>query len=384
MSDNQEPAHSPLGASSAKRWMNCPGSISLFHAVTKEEDESEYAAEGTIAHKIAELCLKNGYSTEDFLLPRLGVGVPKDFEFAAVQSYVDFCRSKITKDTEVFIEYHVGAEEALRPHPDFYGTLDFGAHDPNTKLVLVDLKFGAGISVSAWENPQQMYYAFGFVLEHPDIPDDFPVEINIFQPRIGWEDPVRTYDTTAGALREWGYEVLLPAMGDAASIPDLKAGEWCRFCPRRIQCPLLQGMFKVAATIGVGNVPKLQDAALGQEWAQIDAVKMYIKAVESEAYKRLSTGREIEGLKLVDQRSRRVWKDGAVEIMELTLGDEAFNPCELRSPAELEKLGGVAKDVTKEWAYFPKTGYTVAASSDPKPAVKVETPEDTFSHLLNG
>lgn len=364
--------------------MNCPGSISLFHAVTTEEDESEYAAEGTIAHRIAELCLARGYNADDFMLPRLDVVVPEGFEFAAVQAYIDFCRSKVTKDTEVFIEYHVGAEEALRPHPDFYGTLDFAAHDPNKSLVLVDLKFGAGVSVQAHENPQQMYYAFGFVLEHPDIPNDFPVEINIFQPRIGWEDPVRTYNTTAGALRKWGHETLLPAMGDAVSMPDLKAGEWCRFCPRRVQCPLLQGMFKVAATMGVDSIPQLQTPALGQEWLQIEAVKIYIKAVEIETYRRLSLGQEVEGTKLIEKRSIRVWKPGATDVMELTLGDEAFNPRELRSPAELEKLGGIAKDVTKEWAYFPKTGYTVAAASDPKPAVKVETPAETFAHIIAG
>ncbi len=383
-----EPTHSPLGASSAKRWMECPGSVSLFKAFGEDEDESTYAAEGTLAHKMAELCIKYGWNARD-LAGRTDVGpeeasFPAEFDFDAVQVYVDFCRSKITQDTEVFIEYRIGGLELTRPHPSFYGTLDFCAHDPRTKIVIADLKFGAGIPVEVEKNPQQMYYAFGFVLEHPDIPDDMPVELNIVQPRIPWDRPIKTWTVTAGELRKWGTEVLLPGMDAALVEPDLKAGEWCRFCPRKLQCPLLQGMFKVAATIGTERIPTLQSPALGQEWLLIDAVKMYLRAVEAEAFKRLNLGQDIEGVKLVDKRSVRVWKEGATEVMLMLLGEEAYNPPELKSPPELEKLGGAAKDVVKEWAYYPKTGYTVAAATDRKPGVKVETPAETFANIIAG
>ena len=62
-------AHALLGPSSAARWMACPPSVNL----TKDmpDTTSEYAAEGSLAHEIAELKLKKkivdpGMSTRKF------------------------------------------------------------------------------------------------------------------------------------------------------------------------------------------------------------------------------------------------------------------------------------------------------------------------------
>lgn len=48
--------HAVLSASSAHRWLNCPGSVSL----TKDmpDTKSEYAEEGRLAHAVAELKLR--------------------------------------------------------------------------------------------------------------------------------------------------------------------------------------------------------------------------------------------------------------------------------------------------------------------------------------
>ena len=46
--------HSPLGASSAERWMNCPGSVALIQALKLEgTDDPEYRKMGTAAHAAA-------------------------------------------------------------------------------------------------------------------------------------------------------------------------------------------------------------------------------------------------------------------------------------------------------------------------------------------
>ena len=52
------PAHSPLGASGASRWMKCPASPSLSKGWGNTE--SEFARQGTIAHALAALCLETG------------------------------------------------------------------------------------------------------------------------------------------------------------------------------------------------------------------------------------------------------------------------------------------------------------------------------------
>ena len=49
-------AHAVLSASSAHRWLNCPGSVLLEREYP--DSTSEFAAEGTLAHEICELKLR--------------------------------------------------------------------------------------------------------------------------------------------------------------------------------------------------------------------------------------------------------------------------------------------------------------------------------------
>ena len=49
--------HALLSPSSAKRWLSCPASIALSAGIP-EPPESPYAAEGTLAHAVAESKLR--------------------------------------------------------------------------------------------------------------------------------------------------------------------------------------------------------------------------------------------------------------------------------------------------------------------------------------
>src|SRR4051812_2563885 len=64
------PAHSPLGASGAERWMNCPGSYHAADVVRKlgrfDEGDPEYRTQGVNAHTAAAYCLETG--TEAWML----------------------------------------------------------------------------------------------------------------------------------------------------------------------------------------------------------------------------------------------------------------------------------------------------------------------------
>ena len=48
--------HALLGPSGAKRWMSCPPSARLEESF--QEESTDYAAEGTLAHKLAEQILR--------------------------------------------------------------------------------------------------------------------------------------------------------------------------------------------------------------------------------------------------------------------------------------------------------------------------------------
>lgn len=78
----EQPKHSRFGGSSASRWMACPGSVVLCDQMPKQET-SVWAAEGTLAHALAEHCLTNGErTTEQF------VGMTLETR-NAVQVYLD-------------------------------------------------------------------------------------------------------------------------------------------------------------------------------------------------------------------------------------------------------------------------------------------------------
>lgn len=378
-------AHSPLGASSAKRWMNCPGSVALSKFVERDDEDPDYRAEGTAAHEVVALALARGQELWEFGGYKCSNGISADsLDMAALQVYLDYCRSKITVKSEVFIEHRIGAVAEDRPHPAFFGTLDFCAHDGNV-IYIADLKYGMGIPVPVEDNPQQMYYAYGFLRDHPDIDDTTQITLAIVQPRIEWDEPVKTWATTAAVIREWGRDVLIPKMQEVAYNSQLEAGEHCRFCPAKLVCPLMKGMFRHAATTNSKWLSQPGERELvGEEWKMISVVKMYIKAVEEEAMKRLLAGQQIAGIKLVDKRANRVWKPGATDTMLMTFGDDAYAPRELKSPAELEKLGGTGKLLVSQWAYQPKTGYSVAAADDPRAAVGIAKPADTFKDFLAG
>ena len=52
--------HSLLGPSSAKRWMSCPPSVRLTEKMP--DTTSPWAAEGTLAHDVAELKVKKKFT----------------------------------------------------------------------------------------------------------------------------------------------------------------------------------------------------------------------------------------------------------------------------------------------------------------------------------
>jgi hypothetical protein len=49
-------AHATLSPSSAVRWMACPGSVALTAGMP--DHGSDHAAEGTVAHEVAQRCLQ--------------------------------------------------------------------------------------------------------------------------------------------------------------------------------------------------------------------------------------------------------------------------------------------------------------------------------------
>lgn len=368
--------HSPLGASSAERWMACPGSIALIKKLQlPETDEPEYRGLGIAAHELGAYCLLQKCDTWE-LIGQEFHGFKVDQEMAeAVQVYLDVVRPICPNSLEekLYVEYKISHPD----HEHFYGTLDSALILEDT-IEINDYKHGQGIAVDVEENPQLMYYAYGFLREHAEIKT---VILRIIQPRLTWHLQVKEWATTSEHINKWVEEILLPAMRIAEmENGDLDAGNHCRFCPAKLICPMLTGLFKSAANTNPQEIKTLTNDSLGFEYKSIQAVKFYIKALEEEIYRRLNISETIQGTKLVYGKTDRVFKPEA-PIKE-TFGEEAYTKPELKSPAQIDKIGAIAKEFTKEWAYSPQGKLTVVSEDDRRIAVKVQTTQEAFGKVI--
>ncbi len=370
-------AHSPLGASGMERWENCPGSVQLIQQllpIELEQDDPAYRREGTAAHAIAAKCLTERLEAWEFIGQTIeGVEITSALT-NAVQVYLNHCWPIMDGAEAVYIEHGFSNPDV---HPLFKGTTDFAALKAGT-LYIRDYKHGAGVTVDE-RGPQPRYYSYAMLLLHPE---SRRCDIGIVQPNAFHAGgSVRTWTCDADDIHGWANDTLLPAMQRAERDKNLKAGDYCRFCPLKIVCPMLQGLFGAAATTPVRDVNRFTDAQLGQEYKLLTPVRMYSKAVEEEVYRRLQSGRTITGVKLVAKKANRVWKEGADAVFKKTYGDLAYTERELKSPAQMAEIGPLATDLVKEWAYTPQTGTTVALDSDNRPAINVKTMAETFANV---
>lgn len=374
-----QPAHSPLGASGAERWMNCPGSAGLIQELQlPESDEPEYRKLGTHAHSLAALCLETGTDCWE----HAGTTI-EDIEVSvetcnAVQLFLDECRSLIPTDGLIYHTIWIEKSFSSPIHPLFYGTTDF-AILCGTKLYVRDYKHGEGLEVDAVENPQIRYYGYGILQDHPEVEE---IDYAIVQPRFYGAEKIKRWSESAASLQTWVNEELVPAMLRTELDNDLLPGSWCRFCPAKLVCPVLTGLFRAAATADPKLIVTMSDAQLDRDYPLVQAVKFYLKALEEQQFARLNAGKVFANSKLVKKKADRVWKPGAEVLFKERFGQGVFTVPELKSPAQMEKISEPAKELVHEWAYTPDSGLTCALRTDKRGEVKVQTAAEIFKAAL--
>jgi len=381
MTELARPLHSPLGASGAERWMNCPGSVALLNLLGEEDtsDEPDYRREGVAMHEAAAHALEQhpGLDAWELVGMTFNDTVMTPELCDPLQIYLDYCRSL---DGFSYVEYPISSPV----HPQFYGTLDFGCLGDT--LEIVDLKGGMGIMVEIEDNPQIKYYAFGLIdgterNGRRGFADDMIVGLTIVQPRGFHSDgPVRRWETTVGAIKAWVHDELVPAMRATEYDQTLTVGEWCRFCPAKLVCPMLTSLFQAAALANTQHLPDTSDEMIGRNFTLAAGVKHYVKALELEAYNRAMRGKTIPGGKLVHKKANRVWKEGAAGMFMERFGPEAMTEPEFKTPAQMEKVPA-AKELVKEFAFTPTSGLTFVLETATGQAVTVTEPTERFAEV---
>lgn len=152
--------HAVLSASSSERWLNCPPSARLCEAY--EDKGSDYAAEGTDAHALAEARLKQalGILAENPIENLSWYNEEMEECAAGYAAYVVELletAKQTCSDPVVMIEQRVDFSRWVQ---EGFGTADCILIADGV-MNICDYKHGKGVEVSAEQNPQMMLYALG-------------------------------------------------------------------------------------------------------------------------------------------------------------------------------------------------------------------------------
>lgn len=373
--------HALLGASSSARWLVCTPSARL-EAMFPDE-QSPYAAEGTVAHDLAEAILRHKLE---------GKKAPKFDDYSAemieaVNRYVDICEEKVNEararssDAEAMIEARL---DFSRWVPEGFGTGDMVIVADGV-LEVIDLKYGKGVPVSAVENTQMRLYALGAYDVNEYLYDIKAVRMTIVQPRL---DSVSTDEMSLEELLDWGEDIKPIAQRAWEGEGECTPCDYCNFCKARHTC---RALADTCLDTFYKNGGKLNQLLTDREVSDIlgmkDLITKWIKGVYDFAYeKALSGEKQWPGYKLVEGTSRRTITDP--EAAAKTLLDNGYKEEDIFKPRELEGITNLQKVLGKKGvaeyleAYIdkPEGKPTLVPESDKRPAINtVESMANEFT-----
>jgi hypothetical protein len=376
--------------------MTCPGSIRMSEGIPNRS--SRAADEGTEAHALAETVLRAELNLGDETTRAAAadaIFTATTDMLEAVAVYVDkvlgYAKSGI--ECEILLEQRVSLDALGVP---IFGTADALIYVPAIRRLIVgDYKHGAGVAVEVEENYQLKMYALaawqsiaqarGWIVE--------TVETFICQPRKEHADgPVRSYAYTLLDLLDFAGDVIEAVAATQAADAPLVAGEHCRFCAAKPQCPArvevmrevvpmpaeFAGLPKVS-TLSVDQCAQILTAADRVGFSQwLDDVRGFLQA-HAEA------GNAVPNFKLVAKRAARKWKEAdSVIVSRLTEStnvsrDQLYTEPTLKTVAQIEKLVG-KKNLPAELTVKESSGYNLVPETAAGAPVLVH-PGDEFDAI---
>jgi hypothetical protein len=397
--------------------MTCPG---YPNAVAGLHDPgSEFAAEGTAAHSIADDCLTLGLDAHDFIGSKLTV-TEKGSDGQIAQSWTFEWTEDDAEDLqygidevralggEFFGEHRVDLSEVYGVEGQF-GTLDRGIITPD-EIIINDLKWGKGIPVSPVKNKQLMIYGLGFwhnVAKHRS--NATRMRFIIDQPRCPGGGG--HWSCSIDELLAFQEEVRAAARATLDPNAPRKASEkGCYWCARRKQSPTEPGAVSGCKTYddymldAIGSRFDDLDEAIGSDseivlpqYSQLSAerrsyivrhkgsIEKWLEAIHAAVIRDGLNGESIPGLKVVDgRRGRKAWvdEDKADTWLAERLGNDRFT-FKLNSPSQaLKALKGDARKELLDSGLFregvPKPVLVDEADERPRKA----TVDEKFDEML--
>lgn len=373
--------HALLAASDADRWIHCPASVRLTqHYPDRDED---FAAEGTVAHALAELLLMERYFAAfsqdqldeikrsphynqamlDYVNEFISV-VDQQFALAsnAYDESSDEFKAYLNKQgiasAIIMFEDRLDTSEYI---PEGFGTSDVVIIGGN-QLFITDLKFGKGKPVSATDNSQLKAYALGALKKYKKYTDFvMDVTLTIVQPRLHSTTSARLQST---ALAKWGKNVLRPAAQLAYSgRGGFESGKWCQFCPIKNTCETRADRLLEGVDFTPPN--QLTTQRIAEIVKKGSEVKQWIAKVEAHALNLALAGVPIDGYKLVQgKQGKRTINDP--EALEIDLAFAGYETEKLKKPATLHGITELEKHLGLQAFDELVTPYLTTREGSPK------------------
>ena len=307
--------HAVLSASGAHRWLRCPPSARLEE--TLPDSRSTYADEGTLAHELAALKLEK----------RFTVLKPSQHKkrLAAIKANPLY-QAEMDGYTEAYIDYilQVVHSYAVKPYLAIEKRVNYSAYAPEgfgtadcivisgTQMTVIDLKYGKGVPVSAYENDQMKLYALGAIQAYQMIYCIENVKLAIIQPRL---ESVSEFDISTADLLSWGESIKPIAAMAFAGLGHFTPGEkQCQFCRAAGTCRARAEKNLALKDVAPSLPPLLTNEEVGRILAEAQDLAKWAKKLEAVALQKLLDGEEVPGWKAVEGRSNR----------EISNFDEAF------------------------------------------------------------
>lgn len=382
MSDShkhEKRAHSLLSCSGSDRWMNCTPSA------RKEEHiasiESPYALEGTLAHELSEIELKKYFKIIDNAEYKTRLAEIEENEHYNdempdfVDVYVTHCIEQVNYYKSICEHVEISIEDKIdlsRYIPDGGGSNDFVIIADNF-IIVIDLKYGRGVSVSAVNNSQLKLYGLGSVFKHRLSYNMKEIILTIVQPRTY---NISTDVLTVEELENWAEtEVVEKAKIAFAGEGELNPGNWCKFCKFKPKCRAIYDQNQEMMKKDFGDPSELTEEEIREVFEKSDQIISWVNSVQALIMDKLMKKQDFSGYKLVKGRSIRKFKEP--EAVKTKLLNDGFEEADFMAAPKLLGITAIEKLVGKK--KFETEMDDLVFKTEPKPTIALSTDKrDSF------
>lgn len=378
--------HSRVSPSRLQRIIDCPGSFQLSQSHEGEEQQSVYASEGTLLHLATEWHIHHKQFDRinpDCVNPSLDKE-QQDAVYDCLQ-YLETVLRTIGGKYTIHIEKRVKLHDYSEWLYECDGTCDV-IIVTDTRILVIDWKFGKGIAVYAQDNDQLYAYAAGALSEYPRP----HIEVHIGQPRLENFD---VHVLTDVQMHAWIQGRCIPGVQQAyqKNAPFNPGKKQCQWCPAKSRCRARHNHANKTAADIFGAHQQLPNEISLEEISELldqaPLLEAHIKDLRAFVQRTIENGAQVPGYKVVRGRSIRAWHnvDEAWTYLAQRVEADLLFESKFVSPAKAEKLDRKLKKDEDFQALInkPEGKLTLVKESDKRAPVNFMTAADKFKEHLD-